>query len=58
MRRPGAVLRCLPGGRLLGLVTKHIQGAKGYAQLRKEDLDRRFPGLLDSIINADAPALV
>ena len=36
-----------------GLVTKRIQGAKGYAQLRKQDVDHRFPGLLDSILNAD-----
>jgi len=35
-----------------------VQGARGYAQLRKEDVDHRFPGLLDSIINADDPALV
>ena len=41
-----------------GLVTKRIQGARGYTQLRKEDVDRRFPGLLDSVINADDPALV
>ena len=41
-----------------GLVTKRIQGARGYAQLRKNDVDHRFPGLLDSIINADDPALV
>ena len=41
-----------------GLVTKRIQGARGYAQLRKEDVDRRFPGLLDSVLNADDPALV
>jgi hypothetical protein len=41
-----------------GLVTKRTQGAKGYTQLRKEDVDRRFPGLLDSVINADVPALV
>ena len=27
-----------------GLVTKRIQGAKGYTQLRKQDVDRRFPG--------------
>jgi DNA-binding transcriptional ArsR family regulator len=39
-----------------GLVTKRIQGAKGYAQLRKQDVDHRFPGLLDSILNADIPA--
>jgi len=24
--------------------------------LRKEDVDRSFPGLLDSVINADSPA--
>src|SRR2546429_4214934 len=41
-----------------GLVTKRIQGARGYARLRKEDVDRRFPGLLDSVVNADDPALV
>ena len=37
-----------------GLVTKRIQGAKGYARLRKDDVDRRFPGLLDSIFTAGA----
>jgi DNA-binding transcriptional ArsR family regulator len=41
-----------------GLVTKRIQGARGYAQLRKADVDRRFPGLLDSVITADLPARV
>ena len=41
-----------------GLVTKRIQGAKGYAQLRTADVDLRFPGLLDSIINAGEPARV
>jgi len=41
-----------------GLVTKRIQGAKGYAQLRKQDVDRRFPGLLDSILNADTAVQV
>ena len=25
-------------------VTRRIQGAKGYARLRKDDVDRRFPG--------------
>ncbi len=39
-----------------GLVTKRIQGAKGYARLRKDDVDRRFPGLLDSVLNADTTA--
>jgi DNA-binding transcriptional ArsR family regulator len=37
-----------------GLVTKRIQGTKGYTRLRKDDLDRRFPGLMDSIIGAEA----
>jgi hypothetical protein len=32
--------------------------APSHAQLRKEDVDRRFPGLLDSVLNADDPALV
>jgi DNA-binding transcriptional ArsR family regulator len=41
-----------------GLVTKRIQGAKGYAQLRKDDVDQRFPGLLDSVLNADATTRV
>ena len=36
-----------------GIVTKRIQGAKGYMSLRKTDLDRRFPGLLDCVISAD-----
>ncbi len=39
-----------------GLVTKRIQGAKGYAQLRKQDVDGRFPGLLDSVLSADIAA--
>jgi DNA-binding transcriptional ArsR family regulator len=41
-----------------GLVTKRIQGAKGYAKLRKQDVDRRFPGLLDSVLDADAATRV
>jgi DNA-binding transcriptional ArsR family regulator len=36
-----------------GIVTKRIQGAKGYMSLRKNDLDHRFPGLIDSILSAD-----
>ena len=37
-----------------GVITKRIQGARGYMSLRKDDLDLRFPGLIDSIIAADA----
>src|ERR1051326_3667211 len=40
-----------------GIVTKRIQGARGYMSLRKDDLDRRFPGLIDSILTADAQAV-
>ncbi len=36
-----------------GIVTKRIGGTRGYMSLRKADLDRRFPGLLDSIVSAD-----
>jgi len=34
-----------------GVLTKRIRGTKGYTQLRKDDLDRRFPGLMDVIID-------
>ena len=37
-----------------GIVTKRIQGARGYMSLRKDDLDQRFPGLIGSILAADA----
>jgi DNA-binding transcriptional ArsR family regulator len=36
-----------------GVLTKRIQGTKGYAQVRKDDLDSRFPGLIDAIIDAE-----
>ncbi len=36
-----------------GIITKRIQGAKGYMSLRKTDLDHRFPGLIDCVISAD-----
>ena len=36
-----------------GIVTKRVQGTRGYMSLRKADLDRRFPGLIDSIVSAD-----
>jgi DNA-binding transcriptional ArsR family regulator len=35
-----------------GVLTKRIQGARGYTSLRKADLDSRFPGLMDSIVDA------
>jgi hypothetical protein len=39
--------------RKAGLVAKRIQGAKGCAAAQG-DVDRRFPGLLDSILTAGA----
>ena len=39
--------------RLAGVVTKRHEGTKGYMCLRKDDLDNRFPGLIDSILSAD-----
>ena len=36
-----------------GILTKRIQGTKGFTKLRKDDLDRRFPGLIDAIIDAE-----
>jgi DNA-binding transcriptional ArsR family regulator len=36
-----------------GVLTKRIQGTKGFTRLRKDDLDRRFPGLIDVIIDAE-----
>ena len=36
-----------------GIITKRIQGTKGYMSLRKADLDSRFPGLIDSVLSAD-----
>jgi DNA-binding transcriptional ArsR family regulator len=38
-----------------GVATKRIAGAKGYMSLRKGDLDRRFPGLMDAILHDGAP---
>ena len=37
-----------------GLITKRVQGAKGYMSLRKTDLDQRFPGLIDAVLTADS----
>ena len=37
-----------------GVLTKRIQGTKGFTKLRKDDLDRRFPGLIDAIIGAES----
>ena len=41
-----------------GIVTKRIEGTKSYMCLRKDDLDTRFPGLMDSILTADTETVV
>ena len=40
-----------------GVVTKRQQGTKSYVCVRKDDLDSRFPGLIDSILNAGVHAV-
>ena len=42
--------------RAAGVVTKRIEGTRSYIRVRKADLDARFPGLIDSILNAAAEA--
>jgi DNA-binding transcriptional ArsR family regulator len=37
-----------------GVVAKRMEGTKSFMCVRKADLDARFPGLIDSILNADA----
>ena len=36
-----------------GLITQEIQGTCRMTTLRRDDLDARFPGLLDAVLNAD-----
>jgi DNA-binding transcriptional ArsR family regulator len=36
-----------------GVTRKRIEGAHHYLTLRREDLDARFPGLLDAVLAAD-----
>jgi DNA-binding transcriptional ArsR family regulator len=40
-----------------GVVTRRQQGTKSYVCVRKDDLDSRFPGLIDSILNAEVQAV-
>lgn len=37
-----------------GLMQTRIAGTNRFMRLRREDLDARFPGLLDAVINAAA----
>jgi DNA-binding transcriptional ArsR family regulator len=36
-----------------GVVTRRVEGTKSYMCIRKKDLDSRFPGLIDCIVNGD-----
>jgi DNA-binding transcriptional ArsR family regulator len=37
-----------------GLIEARVEGTRRYYTLRREDLDARFPGLLDTVLRADA----
>jgi DNA-binding transcriptional ArsR family regulator len=41
-----------------GVVTAHVDGTRRYYTLRRDDLEARFPGLLESVLAADAEAPV
>jgi DNA-binding transcriptional ArsR family regulator len=36
-----------------GITRKRIEGSHHYLTLRRDDLDARFPGLLDAVLAAD-----
>lgn len=36
-----------------GLITQEVQGTCRMSTLRREDLDARFPGLLDAVLTAE-----
>src|SRR4051812_23637350 len=36
-----------------GLITQQVQGTSRMSTLRREDLDARFPGLLEAVLAAD-----
>jgi DNA-binding transcriptional ArsR family regulator len=37
-----------------GLTRTTVSGSRRYTTIRREELDARFPGLLDAVLNADA----
>jgi DNA-binding transcriptional ArsR family regulator len=41
-----------------GVLTKRIQGTKGYTRLRKAELDQRFPGLIKAIVEAESQEIL
>lgn len=39
-----------------GLIRQRVVGTKRVSSLRREDVDARFPGLLDAVVGSAAPA--
>ncbi|ROO62048.1 ArsR family transcriptional regulator [Micromonospora sp. Llam0] len=39
-----------------GLTTTRVEGTRRFVSLRRDDLDARFPGLLDAVSAAPTPA--
>jgi DNA-binding transcriptional ArsR family regulator len=39
-----------------GVVRADVDGTRRYYTLRRDDLEARFPGLLDTILDAQEPA--
>jgi DNA-binding transcriptional ArsR family regulator len=39
-----------------GVIAERSQGTRKYLHLRRDELDERFPGLIDSVLLATAPA--
>jgi DNA-binding transcriptional ArsR family regulator len=37
-----------------GIVTAQVDGTRKYHTLRRDDLEARFPGLLDSVLRAES----
>jgi DNA-binding transcriptional ArsR family regulator len=40
-----------------GVVRAQIDGTRRYYTLRRDDLEARFPGLLDSVLRVEAPVI-
>jgi DNA-binding transcriptional ArsR family regulator len=40
-----------------GITTEREEGTRKYIRLRREELDRRFPGLIDLVIRSGSEAL-
>ena len=38
-----------------GIIAEREEGTRKYFSLRRDELDRRFPGLIDSVLKATSP---